>query len=182
METSTTPSARPGDPAHLSGSAGNDLASEIKEHASDIQQQARAKVGQAARSGQSAAADELHEFAEGVRRSVESWDESRHSWVRRGLNTAADSLDGFSDTLRHRNLADLAGEVEETARRHPLVFAAGCALAGFALVRFLKSDDQGRGDGSYRSEARERDSGRSSVSGLDPASSAPSSEIAQGNT
>ena len=156
METSTNESSaiRPHDGEDI----GRGIASDLERHADDIKGQAKAKAHQAARSGQTAAADELHHLAEGMRRSVESWDESQDAWIRQGLSTAADSLERFSSNLRDRDVADLAGDMEMAVRRHPVIFVGACAMAGFALVRFLKSSrrDTYPGDPGYGSEARSR--------------------------
>jgi hypothetical protein len=61
---------------------------------------------------------------------------------------AAQSLEGFSHTLRDRDVDSLIGQLEDFARRQPLVFVGGAVLAGFALSRFLKASAEARA-GSY---------------------------------
>ena len=125
---------------------GSGLANDLRNQAGEITEQAKVKAKEAAHSGQTMAADQLHHLAEGVRRSVDNFDEEQ-AWIKQGLSTAAESLDRFSATLRERDLEDLMHDAEDTARRHPVVFATACAVAGFALVRFLKSS-QSDGAGS----------------------------------
>jgi hypothetical protein len=133
----------------------SDLASDLKHHAGEITEQAKAKAKDVAHSGQAAAADQLQHLAEGVRRSADNFDEEQ-AWIKQGLSTAAESLERFSSTLRDRDLGDLMHEAEDAARRHPVIFAAACAAAGFALVRFLKSSSRDMADtreasmGTYR--------------------------------
>ena len=122
--------------------AGAELTQDLKRDAGDLAEHAKARARDAARSGQTVAAEQLHDLAEGMRRSAGSWDDDRHAWVKQGIGTAAESLDRLSSTLRERDVGELAGEVEAAARRHPLVFVGACALAGFMLVRFLKSTGQ----------------------------------------
>lgn len=161
-----------------------ELASDIKQEATDIKEQAKVKAREAARSGQSVAADQLHQFAEGVRKSADSWDDSQYGWVRQGLSSTAESLDRFSSSLRERDIADLAGEMELAVRRHPALFIGACAVAGFALVRFLKSSGRDmRHDRSdyasermYRSDPMDRP-----TPGADSTSQDYSSSLAQGN-
>lgn len=131
-QTSTQRGAEGGTPV------GSGLASDLRQQAGDITEQAKAKAKEAAHSGQTMAADQLQHLAQGVRRSVENFDDDQ-AWVKQGLGTAAESLERFSSTLRDRDLGDLMHEAEDAARRHPVVFATACAVAGFALVRFLKS-------------------------------------------
>lgn len=140
---------------------------ELKEQAGQIKDQAKSMAREAAHSGQTAAAEHLSQFAQGVRRSADSWDDGQHAWVKQSLATAADQIDQFSSTLRERDLSSLVDEAEMAARRHPALFALGCAVAGFALVRFLKSSGKespehyaGQRSGEYES-AGYRSDGRS---------------------
>jgi hypothetical protein len=130
------------------GAVGSELAKDLKQQAGEFTEQAKAKAWDAAHSGQSAAADQLQHLAQGVRRSADNFNDEQ-AWVKQGLSTAADSLERFSSTLRDRDLGDLMSEAEGAARRHPVVFATACAVAGFALVRFLKSS--GRHEAAYSS-------------------------------
>lgn len=46
--------------------------------------------------------------------------------------------------LNERSIADLAREVQDAARRHPGLFIAGAAIAGFALARILSAPAERR--------------------------------------
>jgi hypothetical protein len=135
----------------------NELADDLKQQASGITEQAKAKAKEAAHSGQAVAADQLQHLAQGVRRSAENFDDEQ-AWVRQGLSTAAESLERFSSTLRERDLGDLMREAETVARRHPVAFSAVCAFAGFALMRFLKSSS--RDPSGYRDPTADAYRGR----------------------
>jgi hypothetical protein len=169
METSLDQTSKPAG-SQTDTTVGSGLATDLKQQAGEITEQAKAKAREAAHSGQSAAADQLEHLAQGVRRSAENFDDEQ-AWVKQGLSTAAESLERFSSTLRDRDLGDLMSEAEGVARRHPVVFAAACAFAGFALVRFLKSSGRhdeaysGAGIGEYGSRAR-----YGSMSGMERAS------------
>lgn len=147
METSSNQSSKQyGAPANSQGSqaAGGGIAGDLKQQAGEITEQAKTMAREAVQSGQSLAAEQLNEFADGVRRSAESWDDTQHVWVKQALTSAADGIQRFSSTLQGRDLPSLLSEAEDAARRHPAVFAAGCAVVGFALVRFLQSSSRGR--------------------------------------
>jgi hypothetical protein len=151
------------------GAVGSELAKDLKQQAGEFTEQAKAKAWDAAHSGQSAAADQLQHLAQGVRRSADNFNDEQ-AWVKQGLSTAADSLERFSSTLRERDLGDLMSEAEGAARRHPVVFATACAVAGFALVRFLKSS--GHREGAYSGVDRGGYGGRArygSTSGMERA-------------
>lgn len=151
METSSNQSSKQyGAPASSQGSqpVGTGIAGDLKQQAGEITEQAKTMAREAVQSGQSLAADQLNEFADGVRRSAESWDETQHVWVKQALTSAADGIERFSSTLKGRDLPSLLSEAEDAARRHPAVFAAGCAVVGFALVRFLQSSSRSRSAGA----------------------------------
>jgi hypothetical protein len=142
---------------------GSNLAGDLKQQAGDIAEQAKAKAKETAHSGQTRAADQLEHLAQGVRRSADNFDDEQ-AWVRQGLSSAAASLERFSSTLRNRDLNELMHDAEDTARRHPVMFATACAVAGFALVRFLKSSghaDAGLGTSERETYGRSSDYGTS---------------------
>lgn len=125
---------------------------------SDLSKLAKAKAEEVAHSGQTLAADQLEHLAQGVRRSVDNFDEEQ-VWIKQGLSSAAQGIERWSSTLRNHDLSEIVYEAEDTARRHPVAFATACALAGFVLVRFLKSsrrDDDARG-GDARIRAHQPD-------------------------
>jgi gas vesicle protein len=70
------------------------------------------------------------------------------------FHSLADGLNRASTTLRQRSVADLTDDVNALARRHPGVFMAAAAVAGFAAARFLRSSAQRR---SARELAEKRD-------------------------
>lgn len=142
---------------------GGGLTKDFKQQADEIAEQAKAKAKEVAQSGQTSAADQLDHLAEGVRRSAENFDDEQ-AWVRQGLSSAAERIERFSTTLRDRELGDLVQDAENAARRHPVVFAATCVVAGFALVRFLKSSRRGA------SHAPDMSPGKGAASGIERSS------------
>lgn len=62
------------------------------------------------------------------------------SAVAGGVSTAADALHG-------RSVSEIAADVRDLARRNPAAFAAGAAVAGFVLARFLRASVRPREDG-----------------------------------
>jgi hypothetical protein len=153
METNSNQSSMPdGSPSGSSSNQGlgSGLTEDVKQQAGELTEQAKSMARDAVQSSQSLAAEQLNEFADGVRRSAESWDDNQHVWVKQALTSAADGIERFSSTLKERDLPSLLGDVENVARRNPALFAAGCAVVGFALVRFLKSSSR---DTSYTGAA-----------------------------
>lgn len=74
------------------------------------------------------------------------------------VGTAADGLDQLATGLRDRSYADIYADVEALARRQPLTFGVGAAVAGFLLARFIKSSAEDMADANAaraRSQARQ---------------------------
>ena len=57
---------------------------------------------------------------------------------------AAEQIERFTDYLREHDVNQLVGEVEDFARRQPVIFIGGAFLLGFAGARFLKSSSPAR--------------------------------------
>lgn len=57
----------------------------------------------------------------------------------RVLESVAGRMDSLSGQIRDGNLGQLISEAEGFARRNPLLFIAGAALAGFAIARMTQS-------------------------------------------
>ncbi len=84
-----------------------------------------------AESGKTLLANETERFAENLRRSDPSTVQGRL------MNTFADGIAGVSEDLRGRDVAEIWGDVQALARKHPGAFVAGAGLLGFAAARFL---------------------------------------------
>jgi hypothetical protein len=69
------------------------------------------------------------------------------------IDSLADNLDHVSQSLDDKSLGDILGELNDIARRHPLMFLGSAALTGFVATRLATasaSDNQ-------RSESRRSD-------------------------
>ncbi|EIE50835.1 hypothetical protein C357_11849 [Citreicella sp. 357] len=145
---------------HSTRDVGQEAGEDVKQSAERLHDDARA----AAESVAARARDEAGEQADRARTGVAS----ELSGIARALDTAAgelregspqeqvfgqvaNGLSGVSDAIRDRDLADLASEVSAFARRNPLGFLGGAALAGFAATRFAKASGTPRtpADASY---------------------------------
>jgi vacuolar-type H+-ATPase catalytic subunit A/Vma1 len=54
-------------------------------------------------------------------------------------DSAARQIETFADAIRDRRWAELAADLEETARRRPALFVAGAVALGFLAGRFLSA-------------------------------------------
>jgi hypothetical protein len=91
-----------------------------------------------AEDGKRAGAEQADGIARAIRRAAEELDQSSPA-LADIVRDAAGSLERAGRALRDRDIRDLAGGVEDFARRQPAAFLGMTAIAGFALARFLKS-------------------------------------------
>jgi len=120
-------------------------ASGAADTARNLASQAGDKLLNAAEQQKSAGADFVGDIAEAIRRSANEFrqvPQASHYML-----MAADQIDSVSDSLRRRDINQMFGDVQNFARRQPTAFIGLTALAGFALVRFLKSSAAGSGVG-----------------------------------
>jgi gas vesicle protein len=118
---------------HITGQAA-ELADSAKSLASDAGEKLRDTIEEQKTAG----ADYVSGVASAVRRAAGEFDKElpqAAQYIRR----AAEQMDGVSDALRRRDLNQLMGGVQDFARRQPTAFLGAAVLAGFAVVRFLKS-------------------------------------------
>ena len=94
------------------------------------------------------ATDGLGSVAQAVRQSTQQLRESKHETIAEYVEKAADQLERFSGRLKDRNIADLAREAQDLARRRPALFIGSAFALGLLGARFLKSskDNEQRGD------------------------------------
>src|SRR5688572_27882468 len=65
------------------------------------------------------------------------------------IHDAAERIDHAASDLRNRNLSDIADGVRRLGHERPLALFGGAVLAGFVLIRFLKSGQNGGGGNSW---------------------------------
>jgi hypothetical protein len=126
--------------ATASGTAGDRLT----EAASNVADRASGTVEQAATQGMTKAAETLDEVAQAVRQSGEQLRDQQPQ-VAGLVDTAAAQLERASSYLRESDLQDVLNQVEEIARRQPVLFIGGAFVLGLAAARFLKSSASGGG-------------------------------------
>lgn len=64
------------------------------------------------------------------------------------IRKAASHVEGVADTIKTGNFSDLVRGAQSFARRQPTAFLGIAVLAGFGVVRFLKSSANDSGSGS----------------------------------
>lgn len=113
-------------------------ASDFVDTAKDVASQATDKLKQAVDGQKSAGADYVGSLAETIRRAAKEFDSDlpiAGTYIRK----AAARVEGVADTMRTGNFTDLIRGAQSFARRQPTAFLGMAVLAGFGVVRFLKS-------------------------------------------
>jgi hypothetical protein len=115
-----------------------DKASEFVDTAKDVASQATDKLKQAVDGQKSAGADYVSSLAGTIRRAAKEFDGDlpiAGTYIRK----AAAQVEGVADSIRTGNFNDLVKGTQSFARRQPSAFLGMAVLAGFGVVRFLKS-------------------------------------------
>jgi hypothetical protein len=113
-------------------------ASDFVDAAKDVASQATDKLKQTVDDQKTAGADYVGSLAGTIRRAAREFDSDlpiAGTYIRK----AASQVEGVADTIRTGNFKDLVRGAQSFARRQPTAFLGMAVLAGFGVVRFLKS-------------------------------------------
>ena len=113
-------------------------ASDFADAAKDVASQATDKLKDAVNDRKSSGAEYIGTLADTMRRAAREFDTDlpiAGTYIRK----AAEQVDGVSEGIRNGNLNDLVRSAQTFARRQPTAFLGIAVLAGFGVVRFLKS-------------------------------------------
>lgn len=116
-------------------------ASDLADAAKDVASQATDKLKDAVNDRKSSGAEYVGTIAKTMRRAAREFDSDlpmAGSYIRK----AADQVDGVSEGIRNGNFNDLVRSAQSFARRQPTAFLGIAVLAGFGVVRFLKSSSE----------------------------------------
>ena len=123
-----------------------------------------------AREQQRSGADFVGKLAGDIREAARAF-ENDVPFAARGINSAAEYVDGAADKIRNGSFRDLVDGATDFAKRQPAAFLGLSVLAGFAAVRFLKAS----GGTSASSQGSSSSSYTPSSSSYDPSSSSSGS-------
>ena len=110
----------------------------VVEAAKDVASQATDKLKNTVSERKGAGADYVGSLADTIRRAAREFDTDlpiAGSYMRK----AASQVESVSDSIRTGEYNDVVRSAQDFARRQPTAFLGLAALAGFAVVRFLKS-------------------------------------------
>jgi hypothetical protein len=113
-------------------------ASDALDAAKDLASSARERVQDKLSDQKGAGADYAEGFARSMRQAAEQFDD-RSPLAATYIRKAAGQIESASNALRDGNVNDLVQGVQRFARSQPTAFFGLALLAGFGVVRFLKS-------------------------------------------
>jgi hypothetical protein len=113
-------------------------ASDLMDAAKDVASQTTDKLKQTVDGQKVAGAEYVGSLADTMRRAAKEFDSDlpiAGTYIRK----AASQVEGLSESIKTGNLNDLVRSAQSFARRQPTAFLGMAVLAGFGVVRFLKS-------------------------------------------
>jgi 2-succinyl-5-enolpyruvyl-6-hydroxy-3-cyclohexene-1-carboxylate synthase len=99
------------------------------------------------------ATDGLGSVAQAVRQSTQHLREQQHETIAWYAEQAADQIDKLSQRLRDTDVAELATDLQQLARRQPALFIGGAFALGLIGARFFKSSARPVSAGGNRASA-----------------------------
>jgi hypothetical protein len=129
--------AEPGDLKSIASDVASEIASSALEQSRGLLDAAKGTATSFADQRKETAAQSIADLASSLRETGNSFEEQPS--LKAFVGTAADGLEQMASGIRDRSFAEIYGDIESMARRQPLTFGAGAAIAGFLLARFIKS-------------------------------------------
>lgn len=154
--------------AEFAGSSSDALkgrAGDFVDAAKGVASQAADKLKELVDDQKTAGADYVHGVADAMRRAAREF-EREVPIAATYMRKAADQVENVSQSIKNGDIEDLIRTAQTFARRQPTAFFGIAALAGFGIVRFLKSSSAGGGsnaDFSSSSSGNQQQMRRGSV-------------------
>jgi hypothetical protein len=120
--------------------------SEAKAEVSDVADKARERAESFAEEQKAAGAVHAEGIARAVHRAADELQDASPQ-LAGYVREAGEAVSSLARNMRDRSLGNLAGDVQELARRQPVAFFGAAIFAGFAISRFVKSSSEGAGHG-----------------------------------
>lgn len=98
------------------------------------------RVQDHAKDKQQSGADFIGRFADDIREAARAF-EMDAPFAAKGINSAAAYVEDAGEKIRNGSFRELVDGATDFAKRQPAAFLGLSALAGFAVVRFLRASD-----------------------------------------
>jgi ElaB/YqjD/DUF883 family membrane-anchored ribosome-binding protein len=138
---------RASDMVGASSDAIQNQASDFVDAAKEMASQTGEKLKQAVDGQKAVGADYVSTLADTIRRAAHEFDNDlpiAATYIRK----AASQVESVSDSIKTGNISDLLHGAQSFARRQPTAFLGIAVLAGFGVVRFLKSSSEATAESS----------------------------------
>ncbi len=116
----------------------NEARERVSANAQDVADQVKDRVGDAIDRQKDAGADYAGRVADAMRRAAKEF-EADVPMAATYMRAAADNVDEYAERFRAGQFTDFLDGAREFARRQPTAFLGLTFLAGFGLVRLLKT-------------------------------------------
>lgn len=104
-----------------------------------LRDQAQTKAREYAEQGKTKATDALDGVSRFFDDTARSLDDQLGAEIGDYAHRAAAAVEGFTETLRKRDVEELLEDARDLVRRNPAIAIGAAAAVGFVLVRLLKS-------------------------------------------
>jgi hypothetical protein len=122
-----------------SGGATDKLVSQVRDQVSTLRGQATDKLRAVADDGKGRATGLLDNFSEVINDAARSIDERLGEDYGRYAHQAADAVSSFAGRIREKTVEDLLDDSRSAVRASPGIAIAAAAVAGFALMRVIRT-------------------------------------------
>jgi ElaB/YqjD/DUF883 family membrane-anchored ribosome-binding protein len=126
--------------ADTSSTSGTDrLVSQVRDQVGNLRGQAGDKLRSFADDGKGRATGLLDNLSEVLNDAAKSVDERLGADYGTYAHRAADAVSGFSGRVREKSVDDIVDDTRAFVRRSPVIAVGIAAVAGFALMRVIKT-------------------------------------------
>ncbi len=122
--------------------------SQVQEKAQEAGGQAREKMREQVDQRSTQAGEQVRPVADALRKTGEQLRSEGNEQPAKAADAVAERLDRLAGYLNETNGDRLLNDVEQFGRRRPWALAAGGAVVGFVVSRFLKASSARRYEGS----------------------------------
>jgi hypothetical protein len=148
-----------------SGGATDKLVSQVRDQVSSLRGQATDKLRGLADDGMGRATGLLDNFSEVINDAARSIDDRLGEEYGRYAHQAADAVSNFAGRVREKTIDDLLEDGRSIVRSSPGVAIAAAAIAGFALMRVVRTGLDEVGGSNRSGGQRKRGNSETTASG-----------------
>lgn len=122
-----------------SGARADRLVSQVREQVSSLRGQAGTRIRGFADDGKAKATGLLDDFSEVITDAARSVDKRFGEDYGEYAHRAAGAVSSLADTVRNKSVDDLVDDTRQFVRKSPGIAIGIAAVAGFALMRLIKT-------------------------------------------